>query len=154
MSHPQMDSNEAFARAGTNEYITYKSTVYAWDKGDVKFRIIFPAGQNTDLMSSPVFARFLGFKKEDPRTWEASKIHDFLCFHIRYNRGVLPEGSYQFWNPENRQFENCHSYRWTFQEADEMFKKILVRNGFPQWEANKAYWSLRAFGWLYRMLKK
>jgi hypothetical protein len=132
--------------------LTYTPTEYQWVKGGAKFRIIYPPGQNTDLASSPVFGRLLGFKKEDKRWWKGSKLHDFLCYHIRYNNGVLPEGTYQFWNPLDWKWENCHSYRWRQKEADELFLKINLEEGFPPGKAEWAYRMIRMFGWAHRLL--
>lgn len=153
LQHPQL-KNASFARVGTDEYLTYYPTEYQWTKGDARFRIIFDAGLNLDFMSSPAAARPLGFAKEDPRTWEASKLHDFICYYITHHGGELPQGSYQFQHPVTQAWHNCHSTRWTFKEADALFKKKLIEDGYPPNKAHVAYLSLRMFGWLYRLLKK
>lgn len=138
-----------FTLVGNDEYITTQDTIYYWVKGGVQFRLIILAGQNTDLMSSPKFARILGFKKEDPRTWLASIIHDWLCHKVRYYNGILPPGSYQAFL--NGEWVNCHEDVWTYKDADQFFEKILIESGVPVAKAKAAYLSLRLFGWAYRL---
>lgn len=153
-NHPQMESNESFARVGKDEYITFKESVFEWTQGDVRFRVIVPAGLNTDFMSNPTVSMPLGFKKDDPRTIKASQTHDFICYHISNSNGVLPEGSYQFWNPTTKQWENCKNAKWNFKQADALFKRQLIEDGFPPKKATVAYYALRWFGWAYRLSKR
>lgn len=138
---------------GNDEYIVFQETVYQWKKGDAFFRIIIQPGQNTDLMSSPKVTELVGFKKSDPKTHLASKIHDFLCFHIRYNKGILPGSSYQG-SSDERKWYVLHSTKWTYKEADQLFEKILIEQGFSPAKAKTAYLALRGFGWLHRLLNK
>ena len=134
------------AIVGDDEYLTYLPTVYEWTKGDARFRLVIPAGQNTDLASSPWWARLLGFKKEDVRWHRAAKIHDLLCYYIKLYNGVLPKGYYQFWNPLTNRWENVITPRWKRKEADQLFLKIMLEDGFPPKRAHVAYHAVRTFG--------
>jgi len=153
-----MDKPPELLLLGKDEYLTVSPTVYQWKKGEVWFRIVIPPGQNTDLMSSPKPAAFLGFRKEDPKTWRAAKVHDFLCHRIRYAQGMLPSGTYQwYYQPAPKgeaDWKDCHSVVWTYREADALFEKILTEDGFPEGKARLAYLSLRRFGWLHRLFNK
>lgn len=147
-----MKNESGFTLVGNDEYITTRDTIYTWVKGLVQFRLIIPKGQNTDLMSSPKFARILGFKKEDRRTWLASIIHDWVCHKVRYYNGILPAGSYQAFL--NEEWVNCHEDVWTYKDADMFFEKILLESGVHPTKAKAAYISLRLFGWSYRMFNR
>ncbi len=130
---------------GKDEYLTYLPTTYEWTKGQAKFRLVIPAGQNTDLASAPWYAQLLGFKKEDERWHRASKVHDRL--YERGKRGLpLPDGEYQYWNPITDKWENILNPYWKRKEADKLFLKIMLEDKFTPWRAKTAYKAVRAFG--------
>lgn len=141
-----------FAIVGNNEYVTLVPTVYEWVKGEIRFRLVIPAGQNTDLASAPWWARFAGFKKEDERWHRASKIHDFLYYQIKNNNGILPMGYYQFWQHEEWRWRNIITPQWKRKEADDLFLKIMLEDGFPQGKARLAHRAVRIFGGLHMRL--
>lgn len=147
--HPTIH-DETLAIVGKDEYLTYTPTEYYWTKGGAKFRIVYPAGQQTDLASSPWFGRLAGFKKEDKRWWRGCKIHDALCWVIRHANGVCPPGMYQFENKEG-EWQDCIFSRWTQKQADELAFKIWKEDGFGPKKSAWAYRMIRTFGWAHRL---
>lgn len=133
---------------GKNEYLTYEPTIYEWTKGEAKFRLVIPPGQNTDLASAPWWARLAGFKKEDTRWHRASIIHDYL-YYIGKRKKELPPGVYQYWNPLTNSWENVSTPYWKRKESDEIFLKIMLEDGFPPNKAKLAYRAVRIFGGLH-----
>lgn len=139
------------------EYLTYRPISYIWEQGQATLRLNIPAGQNTDYASIPTrgvpgwLARRLGFRPDDPTLIRASKVHDMLCYHIRVDDGVLPEGYYQYVHPDTRKWENVATTRWRQREADKLWRKIAIEDGFPEWKANVGHQALRRFGWAHRL---
>lgn len=127
---------------GHDEYLTTKPTIYEWKKGEAEFRLVLPHGQNTDFASAPWWARALGFKKEDTRWQRASLFHDFLYYH----KGDIPDGIYQYKDPETGEWLNISTPRWTRKQADQLFLKIMLEDGFPKWKAHTAYRAVRLCG--------
>jgi len=99
------------------------SIPYQWLKGAVSFRLIVPAGFNTDIASTPKPTRLLGFEADGP--WRRAAIfHDWLY----YWKGDLPPGSYQAFI--NGEWIDSIA-RWRRVETDALFKKIMLEDGTP-----------------------
>jgi hypothetical protein len=133
-------------------YRTYTPTITVWQHGEVKERIVVPAGQTTDYSSIPDkgvtgwLARRLGLVKSDPWFTRSGKIHDELYNALKRRKGYLPEGWYQFFNPQTLKWEPVLDYQWNRQQADAIWRRISIEDGCPVKVAERGYMALRAFG--------
>lgn len=143
---------------GGGLYRTYEPTITEWTHGEVRERLVIPAGQTTDFSSIPEkgvmgwLARKLGFKKEDPCFTRSGKVHDELYFALKHWGGVLPRGWYQYFNPEKNDWEPVLYYQWNRQQADAIWRRLSIEDGCPVKIADRGYQFLRLFGGIHMAL--
>jgi hypothetical protein len=143
---------------GNGLYMTYSISVTEWNHGEVKERIVIPAGEQTDYSSIPNkgisgwIAKELGLEKSKSYFTRSGKIHDQLYFALKYLNGILPAGWYQFLNPITNEWEPVISYRWDRQQADSIWRRISIEDGCPPQIAERGYRFLRVFGGLHMKL--
>ncbi len=100
---------------------------YSYQDGD--HRLTVPGGFEFDLASIPRW--FWWAIAPFELSVAAPLLHDFIYQH----GGRLPDGSVQ---PPRT---------YTRQEADRVFRDIMVHEGVPGWRRTIAYAAVRAFGW-------
>jgi len=143
---------------GNGLYLTYNPTITEWTHGDARERIVIPPGEITDFSSIPNtgllgwFAKKRGFDPSAKYFVRSGKIHDPLYFALKFWKGILPEGWYQFHNPEKQDWEPVVGYQWSRKQADEIWRRVSIEDGCPVSVANEGYWWLRHFGGLHMLL--
>lgn len=146
------------ASLGGGENRTLEPISVEWSHGDVRERITIPAGETTDFSSIPTtgvlgwLARRLGFDKNAPYFQRAGAIHDALYWALKYRGGVLPLTWYWFYNEKTQAWEHPVFYRWERQQADAIWRRIVIEDGGPPRLANIGYRVLRAVGGLHMLL--
>lgn len=116
---------------GDGMFLTYNATITEWRHGEVRERLVIPAGEITDYSSIPDrrvlgwLAKKLGFDKSAPYFTRSGKIHDMLYFALKHWGGILPYSWYQFFNPVSNEWEPVITYQWNRQQADAIWKRIL-----------------------------
>ncbi len=139
-------------------YMTYHPSIVEWMNGNVKERIVIPAGGITDYSSIPDsgllgwVAKKLGFDKNAEYFTRAGKIHDPLYFALKYWNGFLPDGWFQFYNPLSERWEPIVAYRWTRKVADKIWCRVAIEDGCPEKIAKRGYKFLRIFGGIHMKL--
>lgn len=140
--------------------ITLDETITEWRHGDILERIVVPSGQITDFSSIPDrgllgwTARKLGFDKKAPHFKRSGKIHDILYFYLKTNQGVLPDGWFQFFNPETQQWQPIIGYQWNREQADSIWERISVEDGCDPKVAKRGRKLLNRFGGWHMLLKR
>jgi hypothetical protein len=140
---------------GDGLHVTYQPTITEWTHGEVKERLVIPAGEVTDYSSIPEkgvlgwLARKRGFNKKAPYFRRSGGIHDPLYFALKHWGGILPYGWYQFFNPVTSDWEPVIAYQWERKQADTIWKRVSIEDGCPEKIANEGYWWLRKFGGLH-----
>lgn len=143
---------------GNGLHITYQPSITEWLFGEVRERIVVPAGQSTDYSSIPDsgimgwIAKKRGFIKTAPYFTRSGKIHDELCGAIKFHKGFLPDGWYQFFNPTTNQWESIHSYQWTIRAANAIWERVSIEDGCPPNIAKEGRFWLDRFCWLHMRL--
>ncbi len=141
--------NYPIGKAGKRLYRNMQKYEYYWKKavklgGDVEEellnRIIVPEGFTYDGASVPRFLWSIANLTPDGKLRAAALVHDW----IYDNKGVMPAGSYQFYNGS---WINVVG-RWTRKDADKMFLKIMELGGVGKTDRTRAYWAVRLFGWI------
>lgn len=138
-------------------YLTMEPSITEWQHGEVRERLVIPAGQITDYSSIPQkglggwLAKKRGFDKNAPHFRRSGKIHDVLYFAIKKWHGILPEGWFQFFNPNTQSWEPVIAYEWTRKKADAIWHRVSIEDGCPIKVANEGHWFLRRFGGLHML---
>ena len=83
-------------------------------------RVTVPAGFRSDGASVPRFFWRFVFPPGDTRAMRAAFVHDWIY--------------------------RTHPENWTKEEADELFRELLIEDGMPERYARRAYWGVRLFG--------
>jgi len=96
----------------------------------VSFQIIVPLGFQWDGASVPRFLWSLSGIRPDGLVRAAALVHDYL---YRKPKSGNVGGSYKI---------------FTRKEADVLFRDMIREAGGSWWTASKAYWAVRAFGWM------
>jgi hypothetical protein len=157
MSLPDPASLPENGSLGDGLYRTYLPSITEWLHGEVRERIVIPAGQTTDFSSIPQkgllgwFAKKRGFDKTKPYFIRSGEIHDPLYWALKFRNGFLPDGWYQFFNPCTEQWEPIFGYQWNRQQADAIWRRVSIEDGCPEPIANRGYRFLRVFGGLHML---
>lgn len=142
---------------GSGLHRTYIESIVEWLHGDVRERIVIPAGETTDFSSIPDSgflgwaAKKLGFDKKALYFIRSGKIHDIIYFYLKYNHGILPDGWYQFFNPVENKWQPTIAYQWDRQQADAIWRRVSIEDGCPAGLAQEGYDFLRVFGGLHML---
>lgn len=121
------------------EYILTKDYALHWTIGDFHFKIVVPAGFNTDIASVPQFVWSLGVAPDGLHRG-AAIVHDFLYL----NTGKLPLGTYfvsqvgQHWTPSVVHFRRS--------ECDKLFLEVMREAGVSAFKRKAMYYAVRLFG--------
>ena len=83
-------------------------------------RVTVPVGFRSDGASVPRFFWRFVFPPGDTRAMRAAFVHDWIY--------------------------RTHPDGWTKEEADELFRELLLEDGMPERYARRPYWGVRLFG--------
>lgn len=150
-----MNDNTLDGNLGDGMHLTYHPSITEWKHGDVRERIVIPGGEVTDYSSIPDkgilgwIAEKRGFIKSKPYFTRSGDIHDELCTAIKYWGGFLPDGWYQYFNPETNEWENIIGYKWTIPAANAIWERVSIEDGCPPDVAHEGRWWLDHFCWLH-----
>ncbi len=139
MSLPQ----PALIPVGENRWRLTEDYACEWTHGGIRRRITVKAGFETDLASVPRPLWGFGLPPDGLHR-AAAVIHDALYMA----RGRMPTGYLLYEELSGGQWAR-HLARYTREEADRLFGRLMREAGVPRWRRRLMYRAVRLVSWAF-----
>ena len=127
-------------------YKLYEPYEYQWQHVSDTYKLVIPAGIETDIASVPRWVWSLFGILPDGLHRAASVLHDFL-YRCNKPKGKRASG-YFFRLDAFDNWEDISYYPWSRKQCDRLFIRVMRESHVTKWKRRAMFRAVRLAGWL------